>query len=355
MKRFALLIISLAAATALTGCMNGQASPVADDTGPVGTAVPVEVRYPERMAVDARYGVTAAIEAEGDAPAVARVSGRVVELLVEEGDYVEAGQVLARLDGERLRLSMLAAKAELDRAKGEFERYRDLDARGLISKAMYDNLRYELEALEATWKVAELDYQYSRIRAPITGYVTRRDIKPGEHVAAGTPVFRITDTSELVAYLEIPQVELGKFEPGLAATLRLDSLPGQSFPATIVRLSPTIDIDSGTFRAAATIPNGDGLLAPGMFGRFLVTYETHQDALVIPSDALLDEDEATAVYVAVGDHVERRVIETGIESQGYTEVVSGLAADEQVVVMGHSALRDGSKVLATLDSGLSAG
>lgn len=347
--RSILLALLPVAAAALTGCNDGQATTAASETDTSTTPVPVDVRNPGRRSIDANYSVTGAIEAEGDAPVVARVDGRVVELFVEEGDFVEEGQVLARLDGERLRLAMLAAKADLDMAQGEFARFRDLDARGLVSKSMYDNLRYELEALQATWELARLEYQYSRIRAPIAGVVTRRDIKPGEHVPAGTPVFRVTNTRELLAYLEIPQGELAKFEPGLAATLRLDSLPGRGFPATIVRLSPTIDAASGTFRATAEIPNVHGLLAPGMFGRFSVTYDTHENVLVIPTDALLDEDEATAVYVAIGDRVERRVIETGIQSKEYTEVVGGLDADEQIVVMGHSALRDGSKVLATLD------
>lgn len=355
-REFAVIALALASAGALTGCNDGQATTAGGDAESNATAVPVEVRYPGRRNIDATYSVTGAIEAEGDAPVVARVDGHVVELLVEEGDFVEEGQVLARLDGERLRLAMISAKADLDKARGEFARYRDLDARGLVSKSMYDNLRFELEALEATWQLAELNYDYSHIRAPIGGYVTRRDIKQGEHVVAGEPVFRITNTSELLAYLDIPQIELAKFEPGLAATLRLDSLPNHSFRATIVRLSPTIDTESGTFRATAVIPNENDLLAPGMFGRFSITYETHDDALVIPTDALLDEDDATAIYVAVGDHVERRVIQTGIQSREFTEVVGGLEADEQVVVMGQSALRDGSKVLATLgDAALAAG
>ena len=337
----------LTGSTLLSGCGTGEASVTDKETIEAATPVPVEVAKPYREDIFATYAATATITSDADAPVVARVAGEVVELLVEEGDYVVAGQVLARLDGERLRLEMLAAKANLKRARTEYERNIDLNKRGLISASMFDSLLYDLEALEATYELKKLTYDYSKIRAPIEGVVAAREIKPGQNLVVNDVAFRITDTKELIAYLQIPQSELSKFDVGHAADIEVASMPGTRFPATIERISPTIDTRSGTFRATAIIDNTNGDLAPGMFGRFTIAYEQHKDALLIPVAALLDEDDESTVYVVTDGEVARRTVETGIESGGNIEILDGLSEGEVIVVVGHSGLRSGSKVLAS--------
>jgi len=344
-----LSLLTLAALPALSGCGTGEASAVALDTEQEITPVPVEVSIPARADIYATYAATTTIGSEGDAAVLARVPGEVVELLVEEGDWVEKGQVLARLDGERLRLEMLSAKANLDKARGEYERYEDLSLRGLVSKSMFDGLRFDLEGLESTYKLKKLNYNYSRIRATISGYVSTREIKLGQSVAVNDATFRITDTNQLVAYLQIPQTDLAKFAAGNTATLEVDSMPGRKYAADIVRISPTIDTRNGTFRATAIIDNAADELAPGMFARFTIAYAKHTNALLIPTQAIVNEDQRSSVYVVSNGEVTLRQIETGIESDGRVEVLSGLSDDEQIVVVGQATLRDGSKVLAQVD------
>ncbi len=336
----ALLFSSLGVAA----CGTGEASvSSAEETVPL----PVIIAHPERAEIAAIHTATASIESDRDAPVLARVPGEIVELLVEEGERVAAGQLLARLDGERLRLEMLSARANLDRARGEYERYVDLNRRGLVSEAMFDGLRYELEAIEASYELAALNLEYAGIRATIPGIVSERSVKLGQNVAVGQPLFRITDTRELIAHLKIPQTEIAKFAPGHAATVAVDSMPDRTFVAAIVRVSPTIDVVNGTFRATAAIDNREGMLAPGMFGRFGIAYERHADALTIPASALLEEDDETSVYVVVDGKVARRSIVVGIATPDRIEVESGLSEQDRVVVVGHGALRDGSKVIAS--------
>jgi membrane fusion protein (multidrug efflux system) len=212
---------------------------------------------------------------------------------------------------------------------------------------MFDGLRYDLEELEASYELARLNYEYSAIRAPIEGLVSSREIKLGQSIEVNAVVFRITDTKELLAHLQIPQAEIGKFAAGHSATLSVDSMPDSQFVAEITRISPTIDTRNGTFRATAYIDNHSGELAPGMFARFTIAYEKHGDALVIPKRAVVEEDEQTTVYVVEDGQVARRVIKTGIESQDLVEVLDGLRADDEIVVVGQSGLRDGSKVAAS--------
>jgi len=342
-----LAALAMASLVSVSGCGTGEASVSDAEAIRAATPVPVEVAQPYRTDIFATYNATATISSDADAPVLARVAGEVVELLVEEGDVVEAGQVLARLDGERLRLEMLAAKADLEQARKAYKRNADLHDRGLISTSMFEGLQYDQEALKATFELKALNYDYSKIRATIPGVVSAREIKPGQNVAANEVAFRITDISELVAYLNIPQAELPKFEAGHTAMLSVASMPETSFPATIARISPTIDTRNGTFRATALIDNSHRKLAPGMFGRFTIAYEKHNDALVIPAAALLDEDDSSSVYVVSEGEVVRRVVETGIETDGKIEILDGLDEYESVVVVGHSGLRDGSKVLAS--------
>ncbi|MEM6511363.1 MAG: efflux RND transporter periplasmic adaptor subunit [Pseudomonadota bacterium] len=336
----------LAVTASLSGCGVGEASTLDAQTRESSIPVPVEVTFPTRADIFATYDATASIESDFDAPAMARVAGEVVELLVEEGDAVSAGQVLARLDGERLRLTMLSAKANLEKAQREYERYQDLHERGLVSASMYDGLRYELEALKATYDLAALDYDYSNLRAPIDGVVASRDIKLGQNLSAGASAFRITNTTQLKAELRIPQSELPKFSAGHTATLAVDSMPEQRFVARIERISPTIDTRNGTFRATAVIDNTRGDLAPGMFARFSIAYEKHEDALLIPARAIVNEDEISTVYVLANDAVEQRTVVVGVQSGDNVEIVDGLDAGDQIVVVGQSSIRDGSKVLA---------
>jgi len=342
-------IAAVAALGALSGCGVGEASVVDKDAAETATPIPVQVAVPFRGDIYATYHATATISSDFDAPATARVAGQVVELLVEEGDQVEQGRLLARLDGERLRLEMLSARANLEQARKEYERNVDLHKRGLISAAMFEGLKFDLEALQATYELTKLNYDYSGIRAPIAGVVSSREIKLGQNLNVNDIAFRVTDTSELRAELQIPQSELVKFAAGHPATLQIDSMPGSDFPATIARISPTIDVRNGTFRATAIIDNRDGFLAPGMFARFSIAYEKHGNALLVPSDAIVEEDDQQTVFVVVGGEVVQRTVTTGIQSGDLIEVLGGLEEGDSVVVEGHAGLRSGSKVMASSD------
>ncbi len=347
LKRIGLLAVTAAMTALLSACGVGEAK-TADTVEVVkATPMPVAVSLPSTADIFATYQSTTTIESDAEAPVLARVSGEVVEILVEEGDSVKAGQLLARLDGVRLQLQMIEAKANLEKTRKEYERYIQLHARGLVSAATFEGLQFDMDALEATYELKRLNYNYTKIRAPISGVVSSRDIKLGQHVMAGAAAFKITNTTSLVAYLSIPQTELSKISAGDTAKLRVDAMPEVEFNALIVRISPTIDPRSGTFKATASIDNQDGELAPGMFGRFNIAYEKHADALLIPAAALLEEDSETVVYVVNDGSAIRRAIEVGIQSDGFVEVLSGLDANEQIVVIGQNGLRDGAKVQAS--------
>lgn len=347
LKRTGLAILLALAASLMTGCNVGDASVADSQSDEALIALPVQVATPARTDLFATYHTTAALTSDAEAPVLAKVAGEVRQVLVEEGDSVEAGQILAQLDGERLRLEMVHAKAVLDRTNNDYQRNVHLHEKNLVSASAIEGLRYDLEGLNASHELKKLLYGYTKIRAPISGVISSRDVKLGQHVGANEGTFRITETTRLVAYLQIPQGELAKFSAGHVSEVRVDAMPGQVFTAVIARISPTVDTKTGTFRATAYLDNKDGQLAPGMFGRFNIAYEKHGDTLTVPAMAVVNEDNEAVVYVVEQDAAVRRLVKTGIESGGLVEILEGLVGDEMIVVSGQGSLRDGSKVLAS--------
>ena len=350
LEKIARAALAASFALILAACGVGEARISSPEDQQAATPLPVEVSSPVTANIFATYHTTTTITSDAEAAVLARVGGEVVEILVEEGDQVSRGQILARLDGDRLRLRMLQAKANLEKVSKEHERFIRLHDKGLVSASAFESLRFDMDALKAVYELQRLDYEYTIIRAPISGVVSARDVKIGQHVDVNYATFRITDTTSLVAYLRIPQTELAKFTAGHQAKVRVDAMPEVSFDAQLVRISPTIDVRNGTFRATAQIDNEDGLLAPGMFGRFEIAYEEHLDALLIPAEALIKEDNQTVVYVIEDGAAVHRVIQTGIQSENNIEVLSGLTEHEQIVVTGQGSLRDGSRVFASIDT-----
>jgi len=347
-RKTGIVILASAIAGLVSACGTGEASTANETKQTVVTPLPVEVVLPVKAEIFATYHTTTTISSDADAPVPTRVDGEVIEILVEEGDLVVAGQVLARLDGERLRLEMGQARANLNKVTREYERSISLHDRGLVSSASFETMQFDVDALQADFELKQLNYDYTNVRAPISGVISSRDIKLGQHVNTGDTTFRVTDTTNLVAHLKIPQSELSKFSAGHEAKISVDAMPDETFVATIARISPTIDIRNGTFRATAYVDNQAGLLAPGMFGRFNIAYEKHSDALVIPAAAVVEEDNQTVVYVVNDGAAVRREIQTGIVDGGAIEVLSGLEETDQIVVTGQGSLRDGSKVLASI-------
>lgn len=350
-SHFALIVALVSTSlvsTLMAGCGVGVASTPGSQAKAISAPLPVRVVAPEITEIFSTYHTTSTLVSDRDAPISARVEGEVVAWFVEEGDWVEKGQTLARLDGDRLRIQMNQAKANLEKTTREYERYINLHKRGLVSTASFDGMKFDLDALNASYKLGKLNYGYTFIRASISGVVSSRYIKVGQHVSVGDTTFRITDPSELIAYLQIPQNELARFSVGHAANIYVDSMPDQVFDASIERISPTIDARNGTFRATATIDNSAALLAPGMFGRFEIAIEKHTNALVIPTAAVIEEDNVAVVYVVEDGTARRRTITTGIEENGQIEVLSGLSGFEQIIVTGQSGLRDGTRVLASI-------
>jgi membrane fusion protein, multidrug efflux system len=308
------------------------------------TAIPVEVAKPVRGEMLAMYSGTATLEAEADAEIIAKVGGEVRQILVEEGDRVRAGQVLARLDDRQLRLQAAQTRAALAKAERDFNRQVELNKKGLVSTGAFESLKYDLDNQRAADDLAQLNLSYSAIRAPFAGIVAERHVKLGKELAVGSPVFRVTDPMPLKASVFVPERELARLKPGQPASVVADALAGRSFPAHVKLVSPMVDAATATFKVTLEVEDPKGDLKPGMFARVGIVFERRADTLTIPRIALLDSDGSSNVFVVSSGKAEQRAIKTGLANSGRVEVTEGLEGAEQVVVVGQNGLKDGNPV-----------
>ncbi|HSM30582.1 MAG TPA: efflux RND transporter periplasmic adaptor subunit [Woeseiaceae bacterium] len=326
------------------GACQSDAPPEAEGSEEETPPVPVETSAPVRGDVYAMYTGTAPIEAYAEADVIAKVDGEVRELLVEEGDEVSKGQVLARLDGERLKLELAESEAKLRKLQRDYERNIDLKAKGLISDGDFEKIKYEMEALEAAFNLASLELDYTQIRAPIDGVIARRFIKLGNTISEGDALFKVTSLDPLVAYLHVPEREYRHIDPGQPVGIEIDALAGERIAAAVSRVSPVVDPQTGTFKITVEIVDRERRIKPGMFGRIGVIYDVHENALQVPRSAIIEDQGTASVFVVEGDRAVRRPVVTGYGNRGMVEITSGLEDGEQVVTVGQASLKEDSRV-----------
>lgn len=331
----ALAVLCLAA---LAGC-----SGKANDQPAVAPPAPVEVQSAARGEMLAVYSGTAPIEADGEAVVVAKVGGELRQLLVEEGAYVRKGQVLAKLDGERLRLEAAQTKAQLSKLERDYKRNVELQQRGLVAVSAFENLRYEVDAARAAYDLTALQLSYTDIRAPIDGVVAERFVKAGNTLNPNDKLFRIADLSPLVAHVHVPESELRKLRAGQVASVQVDAAGG-AFQSIIQRISPVVDSNTGTFKVTLELRDPANRLKPGMFARVDIVHERRTNVVRIARSALLEDDGNQRVFVVQAGKAVSRAVTLGLTNGPLVEVLSGVSAGDPVVVVGQGTLKDGSPV-----------
>ena len=342
MKLHRISAAALACVFLLSACQQGdQADEKEDDEV---APVPVETSKPVRGDILAVYSGTAPIEAFAEADVIAKVEGEIREILVEEGDQVEKGQILARLDGDRLRLELNESRARLNKMERDFERNKELREKGLLSEGDFEKIRYDLEALEAAFNLASLELDYTYIRAPIPGVISERYIKLGNTVRVGESMFRVTGFDPLVAYMHIPEREFRRISAGQPVAIDIDALAGKEFIASVTRVSPIVDPGTGTFKITIEIHDETLRIKPGMFGRMSIVFDRHENVLQIPRSAVIEDMGSETVFVVEDGKAVRRVVQTGYGEKGMVEIVDGIGDTDDVIVVGQVGLKPDAKV-----------
>jgi RND family efflux transporter MFP subunit len=313
----------------------------ADGGTPAAPSAIIEV---QTRAVDDVYAADAVIEAVRQATVAAQLPGAVVQILVDAGDRVKKGQVLARIDTRDTdaqvaagRAGVAQAEANLTQARLNVERTRSLLAQNFVSRAALDKAEADYEAARAAADAAragraqaDTARSYAELRSPLDGIVTQRLMEPGEIAAPGRGVVAVHDPAALRAVGSVPQGMLAKVTAATRATVELPQL-GRSLEVTRITVLPAADARLLSTQVRADLPPGPTAgVVPGMTAKILLPIGRTQ-RLVVPESALLRRGELTAVQVVGADGKPRlRQVRLGPPVTGGIEVLAGLADGERI-------------------------
>ncbi len=340
------LLLMLVVTAMLVGCNAKADTTEEEETVP---ALPVEAQVITSGTIAAHFTGPVTLETESDAMVISKTAGVVEKIFVEEGQLVRAGDLLAQLEDEKETFKLEQAQATLNQLEGDYQRNKELFAKNLVSAEIYERSRYAYEAQLATYKLAKLERDYTSIRAPFDGIIAERSIKVGTMVQVNDQVFRVVDYGRLKAILHVPEIELAQLRVGQQAKLTVDALPDEHFAGRLDLISPIVDPATGTVKVTVEIDQGRQVLRPGMFGRVRIMHEIHEQALLLPKEAVLSEDREATVFVVRDSVAYRTDIQLGLVNTIHFEILAGLQAGDLVVTMGQAGLKDSARVVVIQD------
>lgn len=290
-----------------------------------------------------------------------RIGGKISQRLVDVGDRVTEGAVLAKLDTDdvslkldAVRAQMASAQADHKLASSELERYRELMERNVISRSQFDSFesRYDasvaqLRQARANLNVARNQADYASLKAPRDGVIAQRLAEAGQVVAAGQAVFVLAVDGDREVRIDLPEQDVGRFKIGMPVAIELWSRPGQVFEGKIRELSPAADPRSRTFEARVAFENMDVGADLGQSARVFVSGADNAGVLSIPLSALTAEEGETYVWVVNPDALtlHKTPVEVGPYQEQVVPVLSGLQPQDWVVTAGMHLLREGQEVI----------
>lgn len=304
---------------------------------------------------------------------VPKTAGRLQEISVKLGDRVSRGQRIARIEDQEIREQVKQAEAalevgkatirqreaDLDLAKTNVERSRNLFQRQLLPQQTLDDAEAKFQSAQAALDLARAQNAQSQARleelrinlentvisSPVDGFVARRAADPGAYVSPNSPVVDVVDIRRVRLVANIIEKDLTQIGIGDNARVEVDAFPGESFMGRIARVSPVLDPATRTAQIEVEIANDRFRLKPGMYARVGIVTESHPNAVVVPTNALVDANGTRGVYVAVNNVAQFHVVKVGIEGNERTEILDGVSVGDTVVTTGAAGLRNGDPIL----------
>jgi RND family efflux transporter MFP subunit len=351
-----------------------------------------EVATARAVASSTAIGRTAVLEATGyitarrQATVSAQITGTLTEVLIEEGEQVEQGQILARLEDSAYRADLKAAQAQaaaalalvdqgsaqLAQAQRDLERQQDLVERGLVSRQVLEQASTQVATLEAQVhsqqrqaaaaeaqvEVAKVLFDYTVVRAPFAGVVVAKAAQVGEIISplsAGggftrTGVGTIVDMDSLEIEVDVNEAYINRVEPDMPVRAVLDAYPDWDIPGRVIAIIPTADRSKATVQVRIAIDGKDARIVPDMGVRVSFLEEGQEpddvpEGVLVPASAIVERDGASVIFVVDGDTARRRNVAPAAQSYGNLRLLpAGVAAGDTVVDEPPAELRDGSGV-----------
>lgn len=275
------------------------------------------------------------------------VSGRITAILFTEGQRVEKGATLVRLDPAINMAEVQQTRANLALSKSKYERAVDLSSKNFISGQARDEAKNTFEVAQAAATLAEARLAKTELKAPFGGIIGLRVVSTGDYVREGADLVNLEAIDPIKVDFRVPETFLRQVKVGQPVDVTLDALPGKTYNGKVIALNPLLDAAGRALVIRAQVRNQDTTLRPGMFARVNLITSTKQDALVVPEEALVPQGTEQFLFRVVDDKAERIKVVTGQRRDGMVEILSGVEKDNLIVVAGQTRLREGSQVRAS--------
>ncbi len=324
----------------------------------------VEMTSPTRGALQQKLNFTGDVQPIEQANIYSRVAGNIEKIYVNIGDYVNQGRLMASIDRsiyqqtERQNEGLYKqAKATVENNRVNWERNKELYDKGLVAKSDLDNARTTLTVSEAQVETslanlrnAETTLSYCSITAPISGYVTKRLLDRGSYVTVGgttqsSVIFTIADIRQIKVMVNVLEKDIPQLDKVESVTVTSGTYPGEVFTAALKKMSQQVDLNTRTMPVEIDITNKDGKLKPGMFVSIQLVIQQSENALILPAQCVLKDDNGNFVYMVGTDSTaQSKYITIGIQQDNNDEIISGLSDNDRVIFSGQALLKNGAKV-----------
>ena len=323
----------------------GGPRPGGPNNRPQDRPTPVEVVLVERGRIPRTTTVAGLLEPIRTVGVNAQASGPLLSVRVIEGNRVRAGQLLAEVDVRELEAQVRASEANLEFASSTMARSEELWKQKIITAIEYERDKAALAAARASLEQLRMRVGFARITAPISGVITEKRVEAGDVVGNQARLFTISDVSVLVSRVQVSELEVTALRPGGRADISVDALPNDRFEGRIRRVFPSADSATRLVPVEVEL-SGSALqrLRPGYTARVTFLLDPRDDALLLPTRAVLGPAGSRSVFIVRQGRAERRAVRVGPDVSGRTEVFEGLHEGDSVVVAGNALLRDGGLV-----------
>ncbi len=339
----------------------GLAVACADEEPAEPLAPMVEVVRVAAFDIEDRIASNGELRAVERAEIAAEVGGRITEILRDDGDSVEADEVLLRIDPEKRELELANVRAQVSEASAatreaqrEQRRLAKLHERGAASKSqldaadtMLESARSRRRAAQAQMGVAERALRDAEVRAPFAALIANRKISRGEYVVPGAPLYDLVATDPIEVEFHLPERDSGRVMLDQPVAVTVAPHPDQVFEARISMVSPIIDPRTRTLRVEARLDNPDGILRPGLFALVDVGVAKRFEVVMVPEEAVMQRALGPIVFTVDSEgRVTQRDVRIGMHRRGAVEIEKGIEPDSWVVASGQARLIDGIVVRA---------
>jgi len=306
----------------------------------VGTRVEVVALEPTTAKME--MSLLGSVEASRDAMLSTTRGGYVESVLVEAGDQVSKGTLLAKVDSELHGVLLEQARAQSHLAVSEYKRAVGLG--DLIAESQLQAAETQMAVAQAGLQQAQLNLNRAQVRAPFGGQIGAVHVEPGEVVGPGRPVIRLVALRKVKVKLNVADRDVVSLRKGMPVVIRLQAV-SQTFEGRLSSISPVADMDTRSFQVEVTVDNPKRTLLPGMIARVELGREMADSAVLIPQDWIVTGLNEQGVFIVNGDKAQWRTVVLGDVVRDQVVVSSGLSVGDRIIMAGHRQIADDDTVL----------